>query len=480
MDIIFWSGLPNDRKLVQRYIGPYQLGHWLEKNGHTYQVIDFIMREHSKMMSVDQLFALTEQFITPATRAIGLSTTFFGHVYGQDIAPNAKVVIQQIRKKYPHIKFILGGNNAENTGPDATRLFDAVIIGLAEDVLVQLLDYYTGQGDEPVSRRPVLHKPKFYYGDDVVDPKFNIQHNDHQWADKDIIMPNEVLPLEVSRGCIFHCKFCQYPLLGRSKYDYTRNMDLLKQELLKNYDLYGTTNYYLLDDTFNDTPQKVKEFHTMATSLPFQLRWTGYIRADLLDRFPETIQLVKETGIAGAFFGIESFGKEAALAVGKGWSYQKAQNFLPELVHRHWNDEVSVHISMIAGLPGDTEESLNASVDWFQANDLHVFNFKPLWVLKHNSNKIFSSIFSKEAANYGYEFPYSDAPANWLNTKTGWTYLRAMNVAANLNARRDPVLHREDVWDKVPRLTTQNDDAWHQEYIKRLETHGKRYMSNMF
>ena len=479
MDIIFWSGLPNNRKLVQRYIGPYQLGHWLEKNGHSYQVIDFIMREQAKMMSTDQLFALTEQFIKPNTKAIGLSTTFFGHVYNRDIPPNAKVVIQQIKEKYPHVKFILGGNNAENTDPHVTRLFDAVVIGLAEDVLLQLLDFYAGKGAEPVFRRPVLHQTKFYYSDDVADKKFDIQHNDHQWAAKDILMPGEVLPLEVSRGCIFHCKFCQYPLLGRSKYDYTRGMDQLKQELLQNYEMYGTTNYYLLDDTFNDTPQKVKEFHAMVTSLPFQICWTGYVRADLLDRFPETIQLIKETGIAGAFFGIETFGKQAAHAVGKGWSYQKAQDFLPELIHTHWNDQVSTHISMIAGLPGDTEESLHAGVDWFQANNLHVFNFKPLWVLKHDSTKVFSSIFAKEANSYGYEFPYPDSPAHWVNSKTGWTYQRATTVAADLNARRDPILHREDVWDEVARLTTHNDDAWHQEYVKRLKAYGKRYLSNM-
>ena len=35
----------------------------------------------------------------------------------------------------------------------------------------------------------------------------------------DFILPGESLPLELSRGCIFKCRFCQYPNIGKDKDD---------------------------------------------------------------------------------------------------------------------------------------------------------------------------------------------------------------------------------------------------------------------
>ena len=66
MDIIFWSSLPNPYGFIQRYLGPYQLGYWLEQHGYNYQVIDFIINyglgPRSSMTS-DELVDMTKQFI---------------------------------------------------------------------------------------------------------------------------------------------------------------------------------------------------------------------------------------------------------------------------------------------------------------------------------------------------------------------------------------------------------------------------------
>lgn len=428
--------------MPQRYIGPYQLGHWLEQHGYTYQVIDFIQQGEQAHISTERLVELTEKFITKDTLTIGFSSTFF--IYGRGVPVFILDAMRIIRARYPDIKFVLGGNMAENITADITERFDAVIIGLAEDIMLELLNWYSGKGAEPRRRIITSTRAKYYYGDDAT-KQFDIQTNAHKWADKDCILPAEVLPIEISRGCIFKCRFCQYPLLGRSKHDYTRSMDCVRDELVNNYERFGVTNYYLLDDTFNDTVVKVEAFANMIANLPFRMSWVSYIRADLLHRFPDTIAMVKEAGLKGAFFGIESFGKEAALAVGKGFSASHAQEFLPKLIHEHWDDEIAVHISMIAGLPGDTKESLNATVDWFHANRIYSWDFKPLWILQHQGQKIFSSVFSREAPAYGYMWPDSQAPANWVNPKTGWTYNLAEQAADQLNNRKSE-LHQNDIW----------------------------------
>ena len=456
MDIIFWSALPNPYGLIQRYLGPYQLGYYLEENGYEYQVIDFTVSGPTKMMTVQEVVNFTEQFITPKTKVIGLSSTFF-YIPGSqrnssNFPDNLIEAMEIVRTKYPYLKFVLGGNKAETYGTEITNLFDAIVVGLAEDVMLELMHYYAGTGPEPVARRILPHKTKFYYSDDVVDKKFNIQHSRHRWNQKDCIIPGESLPLEVSRGCIFKCKFCQYPLLGRSKYDYTRSPECLKDELINNYEKWGTTNYYILDDTFNDTVQKIKDFRDMTLTLPFKIKYSTYLRADLLQRFPETIPWLKESGLVGAHFGLETMHPEASKAIGKGWSGTKAKEFLPWLIHEAWNDEVAIHMSLISGLPGETTESLIETANWLNDNNFISWNFKPLGITKSDT-RIFNSEFSKEAEEWGFTWPDPKEPYNWVNEKYDWDWNSAREWAKKANAVRDSGFKRYDSWSFMSLLT---------------------------
>ncbi len=456
--VIFWSALPNNFALVQRYLGPYQLSSWLEQHDVTTQVIDFTVSGPSKKVRPETIFRETKKFITKATQCIGISTTFFNSYFGSSIPENLIEAMNLVRQDYPQIKFVLGGNKAEQYGPEITKLFDAVVVGLAEDVFLNLINYWKTGKNEPKKRRPLNNAgSNFYYNDDVVDKTFDIQTSRHKWRDRDLIMPGEALPLELSRGCIFKCKFCQYPLLGRSKYDYTRSMDCVREELVDNYERWGTTTYFVLDDTMNDTVQKITEFHAMTQTLPFKIRYGTYLRADLLHRFPETIPMLKESGLIGAHFGIETLHTEASKAIGKAWSGKQAKEFLPKLIHEDWNDEVSIHCSMICGLPGETEQSLIESRDWLIENRIPSWNFKPLGITRHDQH-IFTSEFSKNADQYGYTHPRPEEPFYWENTIDGWNWEKAKSFAKVLNrgkrGKDGQMLHViYDSWSVVSLLT---------------------------
>ncbi len=454
--IIFWSSLPNESSLAQRYMGPYQLSGWLEGKGITSQIIDFTIMSPSFGITPETLFKMTSKFIEEDTVAIGISTTFLINHYKNELPDSYISVIKQIRIRYPHIKFILGGNRAEQYTKDATSLFDAIVVGLAEDVLVELINYYKTGEAEPKFRRPLMHKTKFYYADDVVDKKFDIQTSKHHWREKDFVMPGESLPLELSRGCIFKCKFCQYPLLGRDKYDYTRSMSCVREELVSNYERWGTTHYYVLDDTFNDTVRKMEEFWSMTQSLPFKIKFATYVRADLLHRFPEMIKMTQEAGLVGAYFGIESLNPESSKAVGKAWSGKHAREFIPELYHNLWGGKVSIHTSMIVGLPGETMQSLHSTRDWLIENKIPSWHFKALGIMKYNNHQ-FSSEFSRQAEEYGYVHPHEDRPYYWINTKDEWDYKLANLVADMLNkVKSEPQVARNmrvDTWSIISLLS---------------------------
>jgi radical SAM superfamily enzyme YgiQ (UPF0313 family) len=50
------------------------------------------------------------------------------------------------------------------------------------------------------------------------------------WLPTDVVN-QQVLPLEVARGCIFRCKFCAYPMNGKQQLDFVRSESQLMYEL---------------------------------------------------------------------------------------------------------------------------------------------------------------------------------------------------------------------------------------------------------
>jgi radical SAM superfamily enzyme YgiQ (UPF0313 family) len=169
---------------------------------------------------------------------------------------------------------------------------------------------------------------------DPLDKKFSIETLDHRFTEQDCIIKGETLPLEVSRGCIFKCSFCAFPLNGKSKFDYLRDPEQIKDELTHNFEKYGTTNYFLCDDTFNDSTMKIERLHKAITSLPFKIHFTTYLRLDLLNAHREQIPLLKEMGLASPFFGIESLNQKSASSIGKGMKVEKAKGLSSRALSR--------------------------------------------------------------------------------------------------------------------------------------------------
>ena len=330
-----------------------------------------------------------------------------------ELPSHVLAVLNRLIDEFPKLEIVIGGYQARDaTINRAIKKRFSVILEYGEDIFVEVLDYYKGKGKHPpftlISKR---------WGDYKVfktpmNQKFNIETDSHLFTKEDCIIPNETLPIEISRGCIFKCKFCNHLMLGRGKLDYLRSMECIKNELVHNYENWKITNYYIICDTFNDTEYKMQEWHKMVTSLPFKISYTAYLRADLLEKFPDVPYLLAESGLFTAFHGIESLNPQASLAVGKGWSGKRAKDYVPHLYHNIWKKELHQTLSFIIGLPGDTRETIQDHLTWFEDNDLHHMAIHPLGIKNNALNKHLSE-FDRNAEQYGYTFPWEDQPWRW-------------------------------------------------------------------
>lgn len=444
MDVIFWNGGIIGTSLA-RSIGPYKIAHWIRKHGYDAQVIDFVDK-----IDEETLYQTTKKFITSTTKILALSTTFISST--QYTHSNGKIsrypehllnVLKRIKKDFTFIKVVLGGYASERLS--SHNVIDATIMSYtspSEDIFLEYLDHLTKGTPAPYVNlmTPSWGKVPRNMFDRARTPRYNIEEDDFRWSTRDLIFPGEPLPLDISRGCIFACKFCRYPHLGKKKFDYIRGMKYIEEELLYNYEKFGTTSYYILDDTFNDSEFKVQSFYEMTQRLPFKIKFSAYIRADLIHRFPNMAPLLQDAGLVGAFHGLETFHPSASKLIGKGWSGTHAKEWIPKLFHDIWKRKVSMQTTFIIGLPKDTKENVLDTVKWYQENNMHSIKFYPLGLYGPNKNRGYTtdSEFDRNAENYGFKFTnVKGSDPTWENDN--WNLESAKQLAEEVNSMVAPV-----------------------------------------
>ena len=421
MNVIFWNsnaiGPKDRRQMFSRYVGPYKIAYWIRKHNYSCQVIDFIAE-----FSEEQLYAATKKFINHETLVLAISTTFLcaDRYQWSDgkyrMIPESVInVIKLLKLKYPTLKVIIGGYASDRL--NGWEVIDATVmsyVSASEDIFLEYIDHLRTGSPPPLGRLevPVLRdnmsdtKMRMIY-DQARNPQYNIELDDFKFCEQDVILPGELLPLDVSRGCIFACRFCQYPHLGKKKLDYIRGMEFLEAEIIHNYEKFGTTNYFMLDDTFNDTVEKMTAWHAMVNRLPFKISYSAYLRADLIDRFPDTAYLLSGSGLFGAIHGLESMHPYSSNLIGKAWSGKRAREFIPKLFHDIWGSKVAQQLGFIVGLPKETREDLLDTYQWFVDNKLHHVSLNFLQLFGPDSKTTRFSIlseFDKNSEKYGFTF----------------------------------------------------------------------------
>lgn len=399
-----------------RTLGPSKIANRVREAGYSCQVIDFY-----EYFERDELLLAIHKFIGPKT-ILGISTTFFPMSIW--LKPNEdargldlQFIIDYCKNKFK-TKVVIGGPSAQKFA----KVFkaDKVIIGYAENEIVSLIDKWNNHG---------LSKKRI--------PMWDIKTCEHRWHESNHIFEGEALPLEIGRGCIFHCKFCRFEMLGKKKGTYVRTFDRIYDEILYNYKHFKTQRYLIVEDTFNDDQTKMKAWFDLVKSLPFKIEYTAYLRADLLYRYQDTAYELYETGLLSASIGIETLHPEAAKAIGKYWSAKHGPSFLPKLINEIWQKKVIARMNWIVGLPGEDEKSWENTKQWLIDHDLKCPLFAPLSIVPYDLDKdhdpnILRSIFDKQASEYGYKMGFNNKPMHyWENDHMN--YDEATNIAWKLN-----------------------------------------------
>lgn len=425
-----------------RSIGAYQIANVLRKHGYTVQVIDWLSRIIEKDHNL--FIKILSKYISKETLWIGFSTTFFfnrpklndtqkinriDETYQNNIFSHQQTldIKEFVHSISPKCRFVLGGGRAYIE--ETTSLIDTYILGYADSSIIEFTKFCENKNSFFQYK---LSNDKILLDHDTKATSFDFSKSEFNWDSTDHIYYNEALPIEISRGCIFNCSYCSYPLNGKKKLDYIKDPSLLIDLLCSNYEKYKTTNYVYLDDTHNDSVDKLELLYNQVYSkLPFKIKFCTYLRLDLLNAHPEMIDLLKSSGLISCFFGIESLNYESNKIIGKGIKQEKIISTL-QTIKDKWGDNVRTEGGFIIGLPNDSIDTVNSWIKILEEEDLlHSYRFHSLGINNVYSKKPWSSKFDQNPWKYGYKMIGNN---NWINN-VGMTSFQALEMYMDLEKR---------------------------------------------
>ena len=358
--------------------GPLYVASLLLNHGYKVRTLQCL-----DQFAFDQINALLDKYFIDDVQILGVSTTF---MRSEKSVNTISYVVQYLKNKFPNIRIVVGGtNNVVNKSifPSDTHY----MLGSSnENETIDLFNTLTGR----------IKKIPFDF------LTFSIRYKDLFSATNP--PKGLVMYLEISRGCIFDCAFCNYKE-RRTKSRYKSEEQIIK-EITEFYTLFGSAEIILLCNTFNDDESKIMRLKDACEKLPFTPRFFAYTRIDLFMRQSQAIYEFYDSYVRYVFFGIESFSKDTLRAVNKKSDIDNIKTFLMDFRNRTLPLGTYVYISLILGLPNDSAEIMKENAIWLVENNVTDYvTINPLRLnnVKHETFGMTEySNFEQDPKKYGY------------------------------------------------------------------------------
>jgi len=162
-----------------------------------------------------------------------------------------------------------------------------------------------------------------------------------------------------SRGCPFHCTFCLWPqvLYGEHKYR-KRNPVKVAEEMDWLIQKFNFKAVYFDDDVFNIDKTHVAGICKEIIKRKIRVPWAVMARADFMDE--KLLSLMSDAGLFAVKYGIESANNNVLRLCKKNLNLARAE----KMIKYTKKLGVKVHLTFCLGLPGETKQSIQDTVNF--------------------------------------------------------------------------------------------------------------------
>jgi len=158
-----------------------------------------------------------------------------------------------------------------------------------------------------------------------------------------------------SRGCPYNCSYCFKGIVGRTYRQ--RSPGNIIAELRQVIDQYGIHNFYFIDDLFTINLRRLNILMEQLIAEKLDIRWQCLGRVDRINA--EVLRKMYAAGCRRIHYGIESGNQEVLDRIGKGIRLEQVRQAV------RWTEEAGIEVKgyFMLGLPGDTEETMQQTID---------------------------------------------------------------------------------------------------------------------
>lgn len=276
-------------------------------------------------------------------------------------------IINYIRTYHPHITVIMGGPHVSFVfkEPLLSHGVDYVIRFEGEETLCELLDAIT-EGRDVERVRGIAYCDK---GEIRVTPQRPpISNLDVlPFPARDLFdLANypikERITMLTSRGCVNHCAFCASTQMHKQYRQ--RSPENLVEEIEMILHQYESGLIQFVDDTFAADKKRIEDLCYRIMDRDLTFNWACEMRVNEAD--PDLLDLMKEAGCLGIFYGLESLTQSVLERVHKNTTVE--QNHAA--VQRTNERGMLTSVSFVIGLPGETVESFRKAIKFVENHDV--------------------------------------------------------------------------------------------------------------
>jgi radical SAM superfamily enzyme YgiQ (UPF0313 family) len=311
--------------------------------GAEVRIFDYIVRRYTETKLREELAAFKPDIVG----ATSVTLNF----------PPAAAILEDVKRADPSITTVMGGPHVSFTAADTLMNYpgiDMIVMGEGEETIRELVESGFKKNVFPRIKGIAFRK------------NGTIEINEKREFIPDLdtlpLPARHLLPLSryqalgypisiiTGRGCPYECIFCQgRRMVGKRirQRSAVRVVDEI-EEILS----YGINRINVADDLFVTNKKRVREVCREINNRGLKFTWSAFARVNTVDQ--ETLEIMRDTGCDSVSFGVESGNQEMLARIKKGITLDQVRRAV-----NICNDVgILAHTSFIAGLPGESAETL--------------------------------------------------------------------------------------------------------------------------
>ncbi len=239
------------------------------------------------------------------------------------------------------------------------------------------------------------------------------------------------------RGCPYKCSFC----CGRDieMYNHVRSYspERVLKEMDELHDKYGYESFMWYNDEINLNVNKLEKLCKTLSERPYQHR--GFVRSDMIVKYPESVKWMKDAGFVKLCAGVESGSDRILKTINKGTTVQ--QNSEARRIIR----DAGIHYEsfLLLGHPSETLNDVADTIFWLKENSPDDFDIN--LITPYPGSTIYDDAVPSTKFE-DYEWEYNELYFNKPDYSKEESYYKGLERQSASNIRTEELTNEQYVY----------------------------------